>query len=551
MADGNRVPEQAGSLAPLIDLATLLGGTRSSTTSSANIAPLQQLLGTIQSRDPSAQLQAIFQQAAGQMPGLQARYANAVGARSGSNSAVQGQLNKLLQQTTLAGQNQLATQQLQSDATQANIANAIAQATRGTTTQAGPNLGRATQIIGLLTAGNKLYKSELGQQAVRKGGELLGSLGEYFSSSGNPITGGDYSVIGSGYDFGEGLTDFASSAGSFLDAIGNYDWGNFDFNFADGGAVNTRELRSGGGRRSAAPEYEFAAPQRMRAGQGVGVASQTGDTAVGPTSQAQSLAELADALSIAGQHAAPVALSMANPLGFFAHAINSTLGLPATSSQVGTAVNAAQGQLGVIGAILGLLGLIDKGDATDAGVATGSGFSSVDPATGAVSSVSTAPAPGSVAEALGLSNSAFGMTGPVAAAIAAENAAAQKGEESLGVVGSIGTAAAEGLGMSVGESLGAAAGGGAGIGESIGAGIGSAAGEGIGAGIGESIGSIGSDYARGGAVKGPGTGTSDSIKANLSDGEYVISADVVRALGQEFFDNLQAQYHTPVSAARK
>ena len=57
--------------------------------------------------------------------------------------------------------------------------------------------------------------------------------------------------------------------------------------------------------------------------------------------------------------------------------------------------------------------------------------------------------------------------------------------------------------------------------------------------------------ANGGNVTGPGTGTSDSIKAKLSDGEYVISADVVDALGQEFFDMLQKQFHTPVAMQGK
>lgn len=61
--------------------------------------------------------------------------------------------------------------------------------------------------------------------------------------------------------------------------------------------------------------------------------------------------------------------------------------------------------------------------------------------------------------------------------------------------------------------------------------------------------------ADGGQVRGPGSGTSDSVPAfnssngqpiKLSNGEYVISADVVRAKGREFFDKLQDRYHTPV-----
>lgn len=52
--------------------------------------------------------------------------------------------------------------------------------------------------------------------------------------------------------------------------------------------------------------------------------------------------------------------------------------------------------------------------------------------------------------------------------------------------------------------------------------------------------------ADGGPVDGPGTGTSDSIPARLSDGEYVIPADVVRAKGTQFFDKLLDKHHTPV-----
>ena len=50
-------------------------------------------------------------------------------------------------------------------------------------------------------------------------------------------------------------------------------------------------------------------------------------------------------------------------------------------------------------------------------------------------------------------------------------------------------------------------------------------------------------FADGGEVEGPGTGTSDSINAKLSDGEYVISADVVEKLGQNFFDTIQKAFH--------
>ena len=46
---------------------------------------------------------------------------------------------------------------------------------------------------------------------------------------------------------------------------------------------------------------------------------------------------------------------------------------------------------------------------------------------------------------------------------------------------------------------------------------------------------------------GNGSGIDDTIPAKLSEGEYVIPADVVRAKGVEFFDKLLAKYHTPAA----
>lgn len=58
-------------------------------------------------------------------------------------------------------------------------------------------------------------------------------------------------------------------------------------------------------------------------------------------------------------------------------------------------------------------------------------------------------------------------------------------------------------------------------------------------------------YAHGGEVDGPGGPTDDKIPAMLSDGEYVIPADVVKAKGIEFFDNLKNKYHTPAVLQRR
>jgi len=53
--------------------------------------------------------------------------------------------------------------------------------------------------------------------------------------------------------------------------------------------------------------------------------------------------------------------------------------------------------------------------------------------------------------------------------------------------------------------------------------------------------SSGWGFAEGGHVRGPGTSTSDSIPAYLSNGEYVIKADAVSRYGRGFFDSLNAK----------
>jgi hypothetical protein len=47
--------------------------------------------------------------------------------------------------------------------------------------------------------------------------------------------------------------------------------------------------------------------------------------------------------------------------------------------------------------------------------------------------------------------------------------------------------------------------------------------------------------------KGDGSGIDDKVHAKLSPGEFVISKDVVDAMGVDFFDKLQSILHTPAS----
>ena len=62
-------------------------------------------------------------------------------------------------------------------------------------------------------------------------------------------------------------------------------------------------------------------------------------------------------------------------------------------------------------------------------------------------------------------------------------------------------------------------------------------------------------YMHGGEVDGPGTGTSDSIPARLSDGETVVTAQttakVKELFGEDFFHNLEKQFNAPAAVKQK
>lgn len=49
---------------------------------------------------------------------------------------------------------------------------------------------------------------------------------------------------------------------------------------------------------------------------------------------------------------------------------------------------------------------------------------------------------------------------------------------------------------------------------------------------------------------GDGSGIDDAVPARLSEGEYVIPADVVKAKGTEFFDKIVEKYHVPAEEQR-
>ena len=212
MATGN-LPQAADPLGAALGQALFGGAT--TTTNPGNIAPLQQVLAGLQGQDFNALLQSVFQQAGGQIPGLQAAYGNAMGARSGGNSAVQAALNELLKQTTLAGQQQIAQQQAQNFQTQGQAAANIAQATRGTQTTQGADLGGIAKNL-LLLQGLSMLTGKGGPRSGLgdKVGEIGKAVGGLFTSptSDQAVAGNTNSAFGPQTSAGLGGLNYQSGS---------------------------------------------------------------------------------------------------------------------------------------------------------------------------------------------------------------------------------------------------------------------------------------------------------------------------------------------------
>lgn len=124
------------------------GGTESMTgySSPGDISALQALLGELGGANYQGVLESIFSQAGGKIPGFMQAFQNSAGARSGSNSAVNATLQRLLQDTTLQGQAQMADLGLKNATIRQNIGANIAQATKGTHTRQSVSRSVAPQV---------------------------------------------------------------------------------------------------------------------------------------------------------------------------------------------------------------------------------------------------------------------------------------------------------------------------------------------------------------------------------------------------------------------
>ena len=658
-----KLPEPTDLGTQAANLLTLLGGTKT-TTSPGDTGALQSTLGQLQGTDYEAMLKAIFQQAGGQIPGLQQALGNAVGARSGGNSAVQAALQKLLAQTSTGAMDQIAKLQSQNMQTQANIGGNIAQATKGTTERKGTDLGgglaNATKLVALLqgakTLGvDKWVKDLAGTGTANTPGTLAGAPAmsmapaapNMFSSAAlssaqapqaasqefNPFAGYDYSAqnltdigiapgsISSGgamqedplaflqtpsYDYSnQNLADIGIDPGSV-----NYSGGMEEdplafMEFADGGLVKKAEgyadggtVRAGGSRRSANPTIDITAPETLLAQAASdelrGQFGAQGSTVSTPLATL-SAGDIANRVTSAGSLNQPIGGGSGNGT---AGGFNTgpTLGGKAFNTAVGKAgalsnISGVFGgpTLGPIGGVLGIagqlgnaktpeqvLGVMGKaalniakpglgslaGFVTDPTVKTGVNLvTALNPfgaLWGATSALTGLPSAGELASNT-VQNYQLGQTlnpesnlfGSLSAGYDVNNSADPLGS----LIGALGwspaaDAAAVGdadstTGVSLGRYGGSRNSGGN---HSFGS---ESARSSMGGGDTSSTSNGNTAAANGGPISGPGTGTSDSIPARLSDGEFVMSADVVDALGEDFFNQLQQAFHTPVAQQRR
>lgn len=569
---------------------------KSSQTSSANTDALQQIFNQqAASSTPEgmeALIQEVFRVGAQKVPELTGAFANATGSRSSNNSGLAlslGELNK-----TLAGQAAgLVTAQQQAAAqTAAQIANA----TRGTnTTQTnGVNRGNAG-VLGLagtaLNAADKLgltkgLKGMIGGNAASAplsfsgpggidAGGLAGLDSYDFQGAINPLTGMDSgaSDLFSGFtdqfgDFGSGVVDSFGDFGSdFVDTLSDAGSSIGDFFssfFADGGMVGrdrgTASYADGGqvasnpvlpnfqddlenklmeahdGIISAAKAkasvlskmYETKAGGQQAPGYADGGTVRNRNEMGGPISRGAGTSALTVRPSSSSSSARRDAAGMLeDELSRNNDGVNSV----SEAGQVGTA---AQNAAVVNGFGLTALGMVSPALAAALSMAT---------QTPSLQSMAFRGIADAVKGSFGDQNPASTANATISNAMATQ-LGIDPMDALMGITDAFGTAAGSspsdtgsdaGVGGGIGGS-GNSAGGDAGTGNSDASGSTSAGGDAV--------------AADGGLLQGPGTGISDSIPIKAADGEYVISKDVVDAIGVDFFDKLQQRYHTPAAVQR-
>lgn len=271
-----------------------------------------------------------------------------------------------------------------------------------------------------------------------------------------------------------------------------------------------------------------AVKKNKEAEQDGSVGSQSKATNVGGTTATNSVR-----VPEAGSRAA-VRMTRDSNLGGLGDATSNSAADSPSASSTNSGIGSIGSVAGAIGSAAGLSGMGSVGGLASAT----SNNAAVASVAGAIATAVTAnPAVGMVVSAL-IGNSGTGSSTPGVDADAANAAAAISDTDPMDAFmsqidaalngGNTAAAAAPG---SVGDSSGAA------VGDSGGNSVGADGDGGVGAGGGD-----GGGWKRGGKVSGPGTSTSDSIDAKLSDGEYVINAAAVDHFGKDFFDMINNNF---------
>lgn len=231
-------------------------------------------------------------------------------------------------------------------------------------------------------------------------------------------------------------------------------------------------------------------------------------------------------------------------------------GLSAIGTAIGVSSSANPGQaaLGVAANALGLGPVASAINNPSLANVTNIGLSLANPAFGVVNGIANALGIATIGQ---IAENAIAMANPNNP-IGPDQQAQMDADESSAALGGVsGGDSASTDASSMGATNGAdsssdnsgAVGDTSGVGSATGPGSGGDSGNGSGdPGDGSSGGGVGA--ANGGYITGPGTGISDSIPARLSDGEFVLSADVVEAVGLDKLQALQDKYHVPAAVQK-
>lgn len=548
---------------PTMQLLSQLLGSKTTTSRSTSADPaaadaLKQLLTQMQqSSTPegmAAMMAQLFQTGAQQVPALTQQYANAAGARTTGNSSLQlalGDLNSELAKQAA----QLAMTQQQNTA---NVANQLAGATRTQTqtqkqgvggnplllTGAGMLLNQANKRGWIDKIGDTVFGPSGGATDVASsltmpeyGTSLLPQMTSDAFSIGQPIAentsyldfGGITDAVS---DFGNGLLDYGSDLFSGGGDSSLLDDEAFDMFFADGG-MPSRGRTDMGARTPATLQGAL----QVSDAQAIAAMIQ----------QAQQQQQQAAATPITGtQRENKDGQDSQEGPGFNDNYSPSALGYAQSALKANSFANMFGKGIPGMGPISGLVNAQSPTEAVNNMIATAVGM--VNPIAGIAAKYALAQVSGSGGYGEGYGDRGPGGSSGEAGAVAGGASPRGPGDygggggrDRNGPDGGYGTGARDSAGMgNMGGGFGDHSGGGYG---DSGSDSGGDSGDG-----GDSDGGRGfkNGGVPGGRITGPGTGTSDSIKmplANVSNGEYIVSADVVNAVGPQFFDMLQAAFH--------